>query len=66
MKWSEIKNFGEEEIKEELEKAKAELVDLKFKAHAGALKHVHKIGQRRKDMARMLLRLSEIKKQSKI
>jgi ribosomal protein L29 len=65
MKWLDIKNMSIEELKEVLTSSKADLVDLRFKAHSGALKQVHKIKSARKDIARILTKMNSFKNDSK-
>lgn len=65
MKWLDIKNMSHEELKDALTSSKAEIVDLRFKAHSGALKQVHKIKSMRKDIARILTKMNSIKNDSK-
>ena len=62
MKWREIEQKSEEDLQKILKESKAELVDLRFKAATGALKQVHKIKQARKKIARIITKLSTIKK----
>ena len=59
MKYIDIKNLPEAELKDMLTKKKAELVDLRFKAHSGTLKQVSSIRAIRKDIAKILTRLNE-------
>jgi len=59
MKYTEIKNLSEHELKDMLTKIKSELVDLRFKAHSGTLKQVRKIRLNRRDISRILTRLSQ-------
>ncbi|OIO48164.1 MAG: 50S ribosomal protein L29 [Parcubacteria group bacterium CG_4_9_14_0_2_um_filter_41_8] len=65
MKYVDIKNMLEQELKDILAKSKSELVDLQFKAHSGTLKQVRNIRFIKKDIARILTRLSEYGKDSK-
>lgn len=61
MKWNDIKNQSSEELHKAWEQGRAELVDLRFKAASGALKQVHLIAKLRKNMARVLTKLNQIK-----
>lgn len=61
MKWNDIKTQSAEELQKTLESGRAELVDLRFKASSGALKQVHLIAKLRKNMARVLTKLNQIK-----
>ncbi len=65
MDWNDIKNMSEEEIREALDSLKAEIVDLRFKAHSGALKQVHKINIARKNIAMVMTKMKSIKNDSK-
>ncbi|MEK7125666.1 MAG: 50S ribosomal protein L29 [Patescibacteria group bacterium] len=61
MKWNDIKTQSAEDLQKTLETGRAELVDLRFKASSGALKQVHLIAKVRKNMARVLTKLNQIK-----
>lgn len=65
MKYIEIKNLSEQELKDALQKAKSELVDLRFKAHSGTLKQVRSIRSVRGDISRILTRLSQYARDNK-
>jgi len=64
MKYVEIKNLPEQELKVLLSKLKAELVDLRFKAHSGTLKQVRKIRSVKGDISRVLTRLNQYGKET--
>ncbi|MBU2575510.1 50S ribosomal protein L29 [Patescibacteria group bacterium] len=59
MKFIDIKNLSEQELKDMLSKSKSELVDLRFKAHSGTLKQVRQIRSVRGDISRILTLLSQ-------
>lgn len=61
MKWIEIKEKTEVELEADLEKSQADLVDLRFRVSSGALKQVHQIGKLRKNIARILTRINQLK-----
>ncbi len=58
MKWSEIQSMSREAAEKALQEQRAQLVDARFKASAGALKQVHTINVMRKTIARLLTKLA--------
>jgi|TARA_B100001971_G_C17696179_1_gene289412 ribosomal protein L29 len=66
MKWLDIKNLGEQEVRKALTQSRSELVDLRFKVSSGALKQVREIRTVKKSIAKLLTRLGQLdKKDSK-
>ncbi|OJI07584.1 50S ribosomal protein L29 [bacterium CG10_46_32] len=61
MKWTEIKTKQVSELEHDLATAKARIVDLRFKAQSGALKHVHEIGSARKEISHLLTRIHQLR-----
>lgn len=60
MKWVEFKNKALKELAHDLSETRSRLVDMRFKAHAGSLKKVHQIAEARKDISRILTRISQL------
>lgn len=60
MKWAEFAHKPEAELVRDLSEARSRMVDMRFKAHAGSLKHVRKIREAKKDISRILTRLSQL------
>lgn len=59
MKWEEIKNKSEKELRELLSEVKSELHRLSFQAHSKQLKQVHKINLAKKTIARISMLLNK-------
>lgn len=63
MKWVDLKNKNTEELKELFVGKKAELQNLRWQAHSKQLKQVHKIGEIKKDVARLKVLLIQRRKE---
>ncbi|MBI2637126.1 MAG: 50S ribosomal protein L29 [Parcubacteria group bacterium] len=61
MKWPEIRTKPLETLSNDLAAARARLLDLRFKAHSGALKQVHEIRKARKEVCRILTRMHQLR-----
>ena len=61
MKASEIRNMSVEELEKELAELKEELFNLRFKHAINQLPNPHKIADVRKDIARVMTILHEMK-----
>ena len=55
-----IKQQSAEELKRLLHEQRAQLIEFRFQAHAGALKQVHRIREARTTVARIMKRLHEL------
>lgn len=64
MKASEIRKLSREEIEKKIKDSKSELLDLRMKAATGTLEKPSKIDAIKKDVARMMTVLNEMKKDS--
>lgn len=62
MEFEEIKNLNNKELIKLLSEKRKELENLRFSAHGGQLKQVHKISLVKKDIARILTVLKTIAK----
>ena len=62
MKASEIRKLTREEIESKIKDSKSELLDLRMKQATGVLENTAKIDLVRKDVARMMTVLNEMKK----
>ena len=60
MKWKDIQPMSKVELEKALRGAKSEMIDFRFKVSTGTLKQVHKINFLRKNIARMISRLSNL------
>lgn len=61
MDFKEIKNFTAKELKESLAEKRGELSSLRFSAKSGQLKQVNKISLVKKDIAKILTALKNLK-----
>lgn len=61
MKASEIRTMTREEIEKKIKDSKSELLDLRMKAATGTLEKPSKISAMKKDVARMMTVLNEMK-----
>jgi len=59
MKWHELNNKSEVELRKLLAEKRKDLVDLSFKAGTGALKQVHQIRETRRLVSKILTKLSQ-------
>ncbi|MCI8394913.1 MAG: 50S ribosomal protein L29 [Bacilli bacterium] len=62
MKANEIRKLTREEIESKIKDSKSELLDLRMKQATGVLENTAKIDLVRKDVARMMTVLNEMKK----
>lgn len=60
---SEIRKLSREEIEKKIKDSKSELLDLRMKAATGVLEKPSKIDAIKKDVARMMTVLNEIKRE---
>ena len=58
MKYQEIKNMNEEKLRQLMNEKRNEVVDMKSDLRVKEVKDYHKIGQNRKDVARILTELN--------
>ncbi len=63
MKASEIRKLTREEIEQKIKDSKSELLDLRMKASTGTLEKPSKMDAIKKDVARMMTVLNEMKKE---
>jgi large subunit ribosomal protein L29 len=59
MKVKEVRAMSEGELRARLSEIRAELTSLRFKSHRGSIEQPHRIGQMRRDVARILTLLQE-------
>lgn len=64
MKASEIRKMSREEIEKKIKDSKSELLDLRMKAATGTLEKPSKMDAIKKDVARMMTVLNEMKNDS--
>jgi large subunit ribosomal protein L29 len=63
LKASEIRKLTREEIEKKIKDSKSELLDLRMKAATGSLEKPSKLDAIKKDVARMMTVLNEMKKE---
>ena len=63
MKINEIRKLTREEIEKKIKDSKSELLDLRMKAATGNLEKTSEIDATKKDIARMMTVLNEMKKE---
>lgn len=61
MNFKDIKTLNAKELKDTLAEKRGELSALRFSAHSGQLKQVHKISLVKKDIAKILTALKNLK-----
>ncbi len=64
MKASEIRKLSREEIERKIKDSKSELLDLRMKAATGTLEKPSKMDAIKKDVARMMTVLNEMKQET--